>query len=189
MSVWPLQGGVKFVIEFRVEGHCFIDKNLPTKKARTCPRSPSSEQNENWRPDPSHLTQCTFLWHPQDPTSLLFVCAHVSPEVEGVSPDLLVLNLTKHVGCFFMCEMGIIMRLCLLVTLLWDQRHVEKGAFCGTVKPLRYQEVLVFSSPRQLPGRGCCKGNLKVPVSNSDERSCAELKEWRSRKHGKSCLN
>ena len=34
---------------FGAEGHCFVDKNFPTKKART---STQLQHNQNWKPGP-----------------------------------------------------------------------------------------------------------------------------------------
>lgn len=138
MSVWSFQGGMEIVTECRAEGHCFIDKNLPPKKASQLPSSPNSEQNQNWKPDPSHLAQYILSLTPSRlHFSPFYVCkcphrgGGRMMTVEAVSrdstpssaPDRLVLNLTKHGGCLSICEMGKGMQRCLWVALLWDQRR------------------------------------------------------------------
>lgn len=169
MSVWSFQGGMEFVTEFRAEGHCFIDKNLPTKKASKLPKVPQlgAEPKLKTRPR-THFLDTLMI--PLCSVLCVWVCFEQWRGTHGDSPgsqpdssphsapDPVVLNLTKHDGCFFIYEMGEIMQCCLWAALLWDQRRIERRKHFMELDCLyRYQEVLIFSSPLQSPRRGDSK--------------------------------
>lgn len=61
MSAWSPPGGMELRREFRAEGGCFIDKNLPPKKASNLPRAPQLRAASKLKirappPGPSNLS-------------------------------------------------------------------------------------------------------------------------------------
>ena len=138
MSVWPFQGGIKLVTLELKDIVLQIRTSLQRRQGPQLSYSTIRTGNQGL----SHLAQYSFLDTLKTTLSSfshLRMCSsqrkgHVMV-VEEVSrdsrpsspPDLLLLNLTEQVGCFSICEMGIIMPL--LPTqqhCCGDQRRVQR---------------------------------------------------------------